>query len=269
MWLEARYFPNEPADLTWGNDSQLGTLGFFQVSVYWRPTEDSLIAASEVADAIIELFPKGTAVGPVRVRKTPWQSPSIDLDGQSFIPITISYRGIVSVAGYSGALVVGGRTTTDIVDDLLARLNTLSLSPPLPIAWPGVKMTPPSAGMWLEARFLPGEPVDLVWDDDAQKITTGSLLVSVYYRPGTLTGQHSQIAASEVADAVIDLFPKGLGVGAVRISKAPWQGPAVDLDNKSYLPVVVPYRGIIRVDRHYVTNNGVNVTNNAIQVTHG
>jgi len=269
MWLEARYFPNENSDLVWGNDSQQEALGFFQVSVYWRPTEDSLIGASEIADSIIALFAKGAAISTVRVRKTPWQSPSIDLKGKSFIAVTIPYKGIVSVTGFAGTLIVGGSTTTDIASDLLARLATLTLSPPLPVAWPGVHKTPPSNGMWLESRFIPGEGGDLVWGNATQKNTRGSLLVRVYYRPGTNTGQSSQVAASEIADAVIDLFPKGMGIGAVRINKAAWQGPAVDLEGKSYIPVIVPYLGIVSVaafDEFYVVNSGVNVTNNSIQV---
>ena len=99
MWLEARYFPNEPGDLTWDNDGMQDTIGFFQVSVYYRPGQDSLIAASEVADLIVEYFPKGLPLGRVRVRKGAWQSPAIDLQGKSFIPITIPYRGILATSG--------------------------------------------------------------------------------------------------------------------------------------------------------------------------
>lgn len=267
MWLEVRYFPNEPRDLTWGNTSQQETIGFFQVSVYWRPSENDLIDASTVADSVIALFAKGTAIDAVRVRKTPWQSPSIDADGKSFIPVIIPYQGVVEVAGFSGEWVAGGSTTTDIVTDLLERLDTLT--PSLPIAWPGVHKDPPSSGMWLETRFLPAEPQDLVWDNDTQKQTSGGLLVRVCYRPKNAAT--SQYAASEIADTIIDLFPKGLGVGAVRIRKAPFQGPAVDLKGSSFIPVIIPYLGIISVpveitDTFYVVNNGVYVVNNGIQV---
>ena len=101
MWLEVRYFPNEPKDLTVDNDSQQDTLGFFQVAVFYRPTkgQNLQIAASEVADLIIAHFPKGFEMNEVRVRKGPWQSPAVDLEGMSFIPVTIPYRGIIGVTG--------------------------------------------------------------------------------------------------------------------------------------------------------------------------
>jgi hypothetical protein len=247
MWLEARFFPNEVRDLVWNNHARVLVKGYLQVAVGWRPSEDSLMAASRVADTIIAGFEKGLEVGPARVKKTPWTSSAIDLPDKSLLPIIIPYMGIVSVAGYDGVVISSGSTTTDIIGDLLARLDTLSVSPALLIAWPGVHMTPPDTGMWLETKFAPTESTDLVWDNDTQKNTTGSLLVMVYYRPGINEGQDSQVSASEIADAVARLYPKGLGVGAVRISKEPWQGPSVDLEDKSYIPVMVPYRGIIAV----------------------
>ncbi len=247
MWLEARFFPNETLDLVWNNNAKVQVRGYLQVSVAWRPSEDSLMAASRVADTIVDVFKKGLEVGPARVKKTPWTTQAIDLDANSLLPIIIPYMGIVSVSGYDGVVISSGSTTTDIIGDLLARLDTISVSPTLPIAWPGVYMTPPDTGMWLETRFIPSESDDLVWDNDTQKNTTGSMLVRVYYRPGINAGQNSQVSASEIADSVARLFPKGLGVGAVRILKIPSQGPAVDLDDRSYVPIMIPYSGIIAV----------------------
>ena len=205
------------------------------------------MAASRVSDTIIAGFEKGLEVGEARIKKTPWTSPSIDFEGKSYLPIVIPYMGIVPVTGYDGVVTSSGSTTTDIIGDLLARLDTLSVSPQPPIAWPGVHMDPPDEGMWLEARFVPDESTDLVWDDDTQKNTTGALLVRVYYRPGIGVGQTTQVSASEYADAIVRLFPKGLGVGAVRILKEPSQGPAVNLEGNSYIPVMIPYSGIIAV----------------------
>ena len=266
MWLEARFFPNEPDDLTWGNNSQQDTLGFFQVSVFYRPGQHSQIAASEIADTIIDLFPKGFTVDACRVRKTPWQASAVDLSDKSFIPITIPYRGIVSISGYSGVVSAPAtHTTTDILTAFLERLDVLGLSPALPVAWPGIPHKPPSSGMWIEARFSNSEPDDLVWDTESQQYLGGFFEVSIYWRPN----QNSQVAASEIADAIIDHFPKGLPVNAVRVLKAPWQNPAIDLPGKSFIRVVVPFSGIISSSvntTYYVVNNGVYVVSSGAQV---
>jgi hypothetical protein len=93
MWLEASLFPNEPRELSWDSDSCHDTRGFCQVSVFYRKGGGQ-VDASTTADAIIAHFPKGLALGPVRVQKRPWQSPAVPLDDRIFIPVTIRYQGI-------------------------------------------------------------------------------------------------------------------------------------------------------------------------------
>ena len=137
--------------------------------------------------------------------------------------------------------------STDILTAFLARLSALALTPSLPVMWPGIPKSAPSSGTWLEARYFPNEGGDLTWGNDAQMDTIGFFQVSVYYRPGTSTGQNSQVDASEVADLVIAHFPKGLPIGPVRVRKSAWQSPAIDLEGKSFLPVTIPYRSIIAV----------------------
>lgn len=95
MWLEAKLFPNEPLDPFWNNGASMQARGFFQVMVGYRPGVGQ-IGPSEVADAICAHFSKGTALGPVRVRKSPWQSPEITDSDKSLIPITIPYMGFVA-----------------------------------------------------------------------------------------------------------------------------------------------------------------------------
>jgi len=155
--------------------------------------------------------------------------------------------------------------TTDILSAFTTRLNTLAFSPELPIAWPGINFDPPSTGMWLEARFFPNEPGDLTWDVDGCLDTRGFCQVLVCYRPGT-----SQISASEIADAIIVHFPKSTTLDAVRVRKSPWQSPAVDTEGRSFIPVTVPYRGILlvagSVELNFVVDGGVNVVDGGIQV---
>ena len=94
MWLQPSVFPNEPEDMSWDNDACIDTRGFFQILVYFRPGQ-GVIAPSELADALINFFPKGSELGPVRIRKRPWQSPAVTEDASKlFIPVTVPYKGL-------------------------------------------------------------------------------------------------------------------------------------------------------------------------------
>jgi hypothetical protein len=94
IWLQPGFFPNEPDDIAWDNDACLDTRGFFQILIYFRPGQ-GLIEPSELADALIAFFPKGSDLGPVRIRKRPWQSPAVTEDASKlFIPVTVPYKGL-------------------------------------------------------------------------------------------------------------------------------------------------------------------------------
>ncbi len=94
MWLQPGFFPNEPDDLAWDNDACVDTRGFFQILVYFRPGQGPL-DPSKLADTLIAFFPKGLDLGPVRVRKRPWQSPMVTEDASKlYIPVTIPYKGL-------------------------------------------------------------------------------------------------------------------------------------------------------------------------------
>jgi hypothetical protein len=94
MWLQPMVFPNEPGDIAWDNDACVDTRGFFQILIYFRPGQ-GVIDPSELADALIAFFPKGSDLGVVRVRKRPWQSPVITEDSSKlYIPVTVPYRGL-------------------------------------------------------------------------------------------------------------------------------------------------------------------------------
>jgi hypothetical protein len=94
MWLQPGFFPNEPEDMAWDDDACVDTRGFFQILIYFRPGQ-GLVAPSELADALIAFFPKGFELGPVRVRKRPWQSPAVTEDASKlFIPVTVPYKGL-------------------------------------------------------------------------------------------------------------------------------------------------------------------------------
>lgn len=96
IWLVPGLFPSENTDVAWDDDSCVDTRGFFQVLVYFRPGQ-GLVEPSELADALIAHFPKGTQLGPVRVLKKPWQSPVIAEDASMlFIPVTVRYMGMAN-----------------------------------------------------------------------------------------------------------------------------------------------------------------------------
>lgn len=96
FWLEPGYFPNTNRDIGWDNDSCVDTRGFFQVLVYFRVRPNlGQVIPSELADKIIAHFPKGTVLGPVRVRARPSQAPMVTEDSsKSYIPVTIPYMGL-------------------------------------------------------------------------------------------------------------------------------------------------------------------------------
>jgi len=94
IWLQPNVFPNEPNDIAWDDDACVDTRGFIRVLVYFRPGQ-GVIEPSELADALIAFFPKGSQLGPVRVRKRPWQSSVITEDSSKlFISVTIPYKGL-------------------------------------------------------------------------------------------------------------------------------------------------------------------------------
>jgi hypothetical protein len=131
-------------------------------------------------------------------------------------------------------------STTDIMRAAFDRLESFTFVPPPKILWPGIQSDPPASGIWLEPKLFPNEPSDIAWDDDGCLDTRGFFRILVYFRPGM-----GQVEPSEMADLLIELFPKGLELGPVRVSKRPWQSPLVTEDaSKLFIPVTVPYMGL-------------------------
>lgn len=85
-------FPNEPRNLTIDGDLA-EQIGFFQVTVCFRPGT-GIVQPMMTAEAVIATFPKGTDLGPVKVRMRPWLAPTVTASSYLFIPVTIPYLGI-------------------------------------------------------------------------------------------------------------------------------------------------------------------------------
>ena len=130
-------------------------------------------------------------------------------------------------------------STTEIMLAAFDRLKAFDFDPQPEIIWPGHKTEPPDAGIWLEPGFFPNEPDDIAWDDGCMD-TRGFFQVLIYYRPG-----HGQVEPSQLADALIAHFPKGLALENVRIRKRAWQAPSITHDDgsKLYILVTIPYKG--------------------------
>jgi hypothetical protein len=128
-------------------------------------------------------------------------------------------------------------TDSDIITAAFTRLAAIPNAPP--IAWPGVDFTPPDSGTWWEAAIFPNEPRNLTLDSDTAE-HLGFLQVQVCYRPGV-----GLLVPVMSAEAVIASFPKGTELGPVRVRQKPWLGPTIADDGYLFLPVTIPWRGIV------------------------
>lgn len=129
-------------------------------------------------------------------------------------------------------------STTDIREAAYAKLLAFTYSPQPPVLWPGKKQTPPDEGIWLQVKLFPNEPFDENWSEGCVD-ARGFLQIEVHFRPGM-----GEIEPSELADALIDYFPKELMLGPVRVKKRPWQSPPVEDGDEVFIPITVPYSGL-------------------------
>jgi len=94
-WLELQWFPNRTEDYGLANDGPRLLQGFGQLSACYRPGL-GIMVGTQLTDQIRAAFPKGLAIGPVKVHRPPWTS-SVITDPQRIMhPVTIPWRGLVS-----------------------------------------------------------------------------------------------------------------------------------------------------------------------------
>lgn len=100
-----------------------------------------------------------------------------------------------------------------IMNALFARLNSLTLSPVHPIAWPNTNFTPPTNGRFLRATFLPANKTRFAIPADSINEHVGIMQVDVF---GPLTVGASVPMAT--AQAVADHLKSGwVSRGATRV----------------------------------------------------
>jgi Bacteriophage related domain of unknown function len=132
---------------------------------------------------------------------------------------------------------------SQITEALLTRLSALTLSPTLPVAYPDVAFTPPSAGMWLEAAILRATTGSIgisAWEEHA-----GIFQVTVVAPKGG-----GAIKSTQVADAVTAWFPRFTRLlnGAVQVDVYDSPNIAAAIDDPPYTrtPVSIRYRTFVR-----------------------
>ena len=98
---------------------------------------------------------------------------------------------------------------------------------------------PPATGIWWEAMMFPNEPVNLTTDNDTAE-HLGFFQVMVCYRPGV-----GVLMPIMNAEAIITALGKGTELGPVKVRQKPWLGPTVADEDYLFLPVTIPWRGIV------------------------
>ena len=129
-----------------------------------------------------------------------------------------------------------------ILSAMLAHLSTLTFSPALAVAYPGVQF--PAAGQskpdnYLAVSFIPNRTDTLSVGEGHQR-HQGLLQVSVYWKAGA-----GIVKPLEAADRIIQHFAKGTrlhhGSVTVQINRKPWAaGPLQDGD-RVQIPITIPY----------------------------
>lgn len=131
-------------------------------------------------------------------------------------------------------------SNSPVYDDFAAKVSTFAagLSPPLPVAFPGVGKDPPSDGQWLEVSWFPNETQNYGRSDDAPALSQGIGQVAVCYRPGG-----GIVEGLALADQVITAFPKGTVFVDVRVYRKPWVSSVVIQPDYVMHPVTIMWRG--------------------------
>lgn len=126
-----------------------------------------------------------------------------------------------------------------ILDGLLTRLGTLTLSPVMTVAYPGLNFTPPSAG-YLSVQHFPADAFQIELGDTGRNRFIGNLQVSVFKKAGV-----GLFPAQEAAAAIAAHFKRGLVITSgsilIRIDTPPIVTAAIMDDPYVQIPVTIRY----------------------------
>lgn len=124
---------------------------------------------------------------------------------------------------------------------LVTRLEALTLSPVLTIAWPGVNFDKPASGNWIEAAFMPAQssPASLSgWNE-----YTGFLQITLVSPTRT-----AEVLRQEIVASITAHFKRGTilfdGTQRVEIVQPPYPSPSFadpQTPTQTRTPITVPY----------------------------
>lgn len=129
---------------------------------------------------------------------------------------------------------------SDIETALFDRVTSLSLTPPLPIAWPNVDYTPPTDGLYLAVQHFPNgvSRYSQTGADPKQRIGILQLTVVTPLNQGASN-------ATLIAGQIAEHFPADLimrsGAVKVTVTDAPSIAPAIKTDASWDTPLSIPY----------------------------
>lgn len=127
-----------------------------------------------------------------------------------------------------------------ILEGLLARLSSLTLSPAMSVAWPNVDFTPPAAG-YLRAQHFPNTTNQVNLGDTGKNRHIGLFQVDVFWPVGT-----GEIAPKERAALVAAHFKRGTQITQdnliIRVIQPPTVSGAITGDAFVQIPVFIQYQ---------------------------
>lgn len=128
-----------------------------------------------------------------------------------------------------------------IADALLWHLSQIALSPPRPIAWPGVRFTPAVGTPYLFAAHLPNMTTPTGLAFDAAREFRGLFQVSVFWPAG-----QGIVEPMELAGEVAAHFASGTRVErgglVVEVNRPPEIAPPIEQPDWIQVPLTIRWR---------------------------
>ncbi len=108
--------------------------------------------------------------------------------------------------------------------------------PALPVAYPGIKFTPPQSGYWLEPLVFRNQPIDGA-NPDFAPLDRGVLQITVCMRPGI-----GIVGLTNISNQIRSAFPKNTKFSdGLKITATPYNLTVITEDDRIILPVSMTY----------------------------
>jgi hypothetical protein len=127
-----------------------------------------------------------------------------------------------------------------IVQALFSRLDTLALTPALPISWPNLNFTAPASRKYLRVQFVPNTNNRVFIGSEAPHQRLGLLQVVLHWPLN-----QGESAPRDIAGQIAAHFPTDLRLVAdvveVRVTEAPTVANLLVTETDVQIPVIVPW----------------------------